>query len=145
MKARAGVKAHRAVVAIRLDNRRKIAVITPHQISSEAKNLIRMGVDNFVAEIAGKAYWDSCRTLEQEVDGSILINIEKRGERSYLAVQRGKHRKSGPMTPIRDMYTVFPFFDVGAIRDDIHGEDLSMKKPGADQSGNSASDTGGWF
>ena len=124
---------------------RKITVITPHQISSEAKNLIRMGVDNFVAEIAGKAYWDSCRTLEQEVDGSILINIEKRGERSYLAVQRGKHRKSGPMTPQRDMYTVLPFFDVGAIRDDINGTDLSMKKPGADQAGGSASESNSWF
>lgn len=145
MKARAGVLAHRVVVAIQLDSRRKITVITPHQISSEAKNLIRMGVDNFVAEIAGKAYWDSCRTLEQEVDGSILINIEKRGERSYLAVQRGKHRKSGPMTPQRDMYTVLPFFDVGAIRDDINGTDLSMKKPGADQAGGSASESNSWF
>lgn len=83
-------------------------------------------------EIAGKAYWDSCKTIGQEVDVEILIHIEKTKGHSYLTVQRGKHRKSGQITPERDLYTVLPFSDVGAIRDDILGEDLSLRKVGED-------------
>lgn len=120
---------------------RKITFITPHQISTEAKYLLRAGVDSFVKEIANKGYWDSCKTIDQEVDMEILIHIEKVDGESYLTVQRGKHRKAGPITPEKDLYTVLPFFNVGAVRDDIMGEDLSMRKVGANKGG----EDGGWF
>lgn len=123
---------------------RKVLTVTPHQISSDAKYLLRNGVEDFVKEIAGKAYWDSCKTIEQEVDGSMLIHIEKVGDKSYLTIQRGKHRKSGPITPLKDLYCVLPFFDVGAIRDDLNGKDLSMRKIGSEASAGS-SEGGGWF
>lgn len=71
----------------------------------------------------------------------ILIHIEKVDGESYLTVQRGKHRKAGPITPEKDLYTVLPFFNVGAVRDDIMGEDLSMRKVGANKGG----EDGGWF
>lgn len=109
-------------------NPRKILFITPHQLSSEAKNIVRMGGDDFVKQIANKGYYDSCKLIDQEVDGEIYIHIEKRNGNSFLTVQRGKHRKVGKMTPEEDMFTILPFQDVGAIQDDIDKQDLSMKK-----------------
>lgn len=110
---------------------RKITVLTPHQISTEAKYLLRSGVDDFVREIANKGYWDSCKTIDQEVDMEILIHIVKLNGKSYLTVQRGKHRGLGTrQTPENDLYTVLPFYPVGGIRDDIHSKDLSMSKVG---------------
>lgn len=114
-------------------NRRKITTMTPHQISSDAKRLLRtetvMGSD-FVKSIVNKGYYDSCTTIDQEVDMEILIHIVKCNGRSYLTIQRGKHRKSGPQTPEKDLFCILPFFDVGAIRDDINGEDLSVSRVG---------------
>jgi hypothetical protein len=111
-------------------NARKITVITPHQISMDAKGLQRMGADLIVKELVGKSYWDSCKTIDQEVDIELLINIEIVDGRKYLTVQRGKHRKSGAITPLKDLFCIFPFHAIGAIRDDINGVDLSVKKLG---------------
>ena len=113
---------------------RGILFITPHQLSTEAKALVRQGTTDFVKEIANKGYYDSCRTIDQEVDGEIYIHIEKKGGESFLTVQRGKHRKPKITRP-EHLYTVLPFFEVGAIRDDLEGEDLSMKKVGGSGGG----------
>lgn len=107
---------------------RKILFISPAQLSSEAKNIVRSGADNFVKEIANKGYYDSCKLIDQEVDGEIYIHIEKRNGNSFLTVQRGKHRKAGKMTPEEDLYTILPFQELGAINDDVDKRDLSMKK-----------------
>lgn len=109
-------------------SKRKITVITPHQISTEAKVLLRQGVQYIVKELVGKSYWDSCKTLDQEVDIEILIHIEKLDMRSYLSCARGKHRKSGAITPEIDLFTIMPFHDIAAVKDDINGRDLSMRK-----------------
>lgn len=106
---------------------RGILFITPHQLSTEAKGLVRQGTTDFVKEIANKGYYDSCRTIDQEVDGEIYIHIEKKSGESFLTVQRGKHRKP-KITREEFLYTVLPFSPIGAIRDDINGTDLSMKK-----------------
>lgn len=124
-------------------NPRKIAFITPHQISTEAKYLLRNGTDDFVKEIVNKGYYDSCKTIDQEVDIEILIHIVKVGGRSYLTLQRGKHRKSGPQTPEKDLYCVIPFFDAGGCRDDVGEEDLSVRKPGGKSVNDDSED--GWF
>lgn len=109
-------------------NPRKILFMTPHQLSSEAKNIVRTGADNFVKEIANKGYYDSCKVIDQEVDGEIYIHIEKRNGNSFLTVQRGKHRKVGKMTPEEDLYTILPFQEIGAINDDVGKPNLAMKK-----------------
>lgn len=121
---------------------RGIAFITPHQLSTEAMGLIRAGVDNFVQEIANKNYYDSCKTIPQEVDLEIYIHIEKRGLDSYLTFQRGKHRGVNT-TPVKDHYFVMKFHDVGGIIDDVNGRDTSMKFVG----GAMMSEGGGpaWF
>ncbi|MBE0438281.1 MAG: hypothetical protein IBX57_00745 [Gammaproteobacteria bacterium] len=109
---------------------RGITFVTPHQLSTEAKGLVRQGVENFVQEIANKGYYEGSRQIDQEVDLEIYIHIEKiKGRGSYLTVQRGKHRKP-TITKNEDLYFVMPFNDVGGIRDDINGEDTSLKSVG---------------
>lgn len=110
-------------------SRKAIAFITPHQLSTEAKMLLRMGADNFVQEIANKGYYDSCRTIDQEVDIEIYHHIVKVNDESYLTLQRGKHRKPS-ITPERDLYTVLKFEPVGGILDDINDRDLSRRQVG---------------
>lgn len=123
--------------------KRGITFLTPHQLSSEAKQLVRNGVDDFVQMIAEKGYYDGCKGLDQEVDLEIYIHIEKVGAESYLTVQRGKHRGLVEMTSHRDMYCVLKFNDIGAILDDVDGRDLSMRHIG----GATVAEGGGkaWF
>lgn len=108
---------------------RKITLITPHQLSTEAKQLIRDGRGNFVQEIANKGYYDKCKTIDQEVDGELYFHIEKLNKKSYLTIQRGKHRIP---TMIEDdqKFMVYPFHDVGNIRDDLNGPNTACKKVG---------------
>lgn len=109
---------------------RKITLITPHQLSTEAKMLIRTGLEEtFVQEIANKGYYDSCRTVDQEVDMELYIHIVKVDGRSYLTIQRGKHRVI-KQTAEAYKYCVLPFEDIGDIRDDINGPDSTRKRPG---------------
>ena len=103
--------------------------------------MIRQGVDNFVQEVAGKGYWDGCKRIDQEADFELIIHIEKMGNKSYLTMQRGKHRKV-KITPNEDLYTVLPFHDIGNIPDDINGKDRSMKKVGG---GNENGEDPAWW
>jgi hypothetical protein len=108
---------------------RKITLITPHQLSTEAKMLIRQGnEESFVRDIANKGYWDSCKTIDQEVDLELYIHIVKADGKSWLCIQRGKHRLI-QQTKEEYKYTVLPFEDIGDIRDDVNTGDTSRKKP----------------
>jgi hypothetical protein len=108
---------------------RKITLVTPHQLSTEAKMLIRQGnEESFVRDIANKGYYDSCKTIDQEVDLEIYIHIVKSDNRSWLTIQRGKHRLI-QQTKEEYKYCVLPFSDIGDIRDDINSQDSSRKKP----------------
>lgn len=118
---------------------RKITLITPHQLSTEAKMLIRQGnEENFVKEIANKGYYDSCKTIDQEVDLELYIHIVKVDGKSWLTIQRGKHRLI-KQTAEEFKYCVLPFEDIGDIRDDLGKADTTRKKPGGNPIGSSAS------
>ncbi|MND25682.1 hypothetical protein D3C81_144380 [compost metagenome] len=108
---------------------RGICFITPHQLSTQAKELVRSQIENFVQEIANKGYYDSCRTVDQEVDMEISIHIEKFNGESFLTCQRGKHRKV-TITPEKDLYCVLKFEKIGNIPDDVNGPDRSVRKVG---------------
>lgn len=108
---------------------RKITLVTPHQLSTEAKTLIRQGNDaTFVQEIANKGYYDGCKTIDQEVDLELYIHKVISDNKSWLCVQRGKHRLI-QQTKEEYKYTVLPFNDIGDIRDDVAGKDSSRKRP----------------
>lgn len=124
--------------------KRRITFITPHQLSTEAKSLTRMGVDSLVKQIANKGYWDSCKTIDQEVDMEIYLHIEKLGGDSYLTAQVGKHRKI-TRTPLVDQYTVYKFEPYGIV-DDVLGADMSRRQIGGRtiHDGGDSSD-GDWY
>lgn len=94
-------------------------------------------------EIAGKGYYDGCKRIDQEVDFEIVINIEKQGKDTYLAMQRGKHRKI-KITPSDDLYRVYKFEEVGTIPDDINTADKSRKRIGGATAGGDGSDAA-WY
>lgn len=115
---------------------RGILFMTPHQLSVDAKGLLRGGVspEDFVKEIANKGYWDSCKVIDQEVDLEIYIHIVKRDGISYLTVQRGKHRKP-KVTAEKDLYFVLRFQQIGGLLPDIGKPDSSLPKVGASSFG----------
>jgi hypothetical protein len=107
---------------------RKMLVVTPHQLSSDAKRLIRNGVPDveFVKEIANKGYYDGSTKLDQEIDLELYIHIAKNGKLKYLTIQRGKHRL--PTTiPEEEMYMLLPFPKKGPISHDINSQKISIR------------------
>lgn len=108
---------------------RKITFITPHQLSTEAKQLLRDGREDFVRIIPEKGYYDKCKTIDQEVDLEIYIHIEKVNGESYLTIQRGKHRGRDEL-PEKYKYMVLKFEKIATIPDDINGPDSTRLKVG---------------
>ncbi len=108
---------------------RKIALITPHQLSSDAKSLSRGGIpdEQFVKEINEKGYYAGSKQLDQEVDWELYIHIAKENRRSYLTVQRGKHRIPSIIDD-EDKYFMLPFPKKTPIPDDINGKNIGLKK-----------------
>lgn len=124
-------------------NKKRIALITAHQMSSEAMNLTKMGVtDQLVNEVAGRGYYDGCRTLHQELDMELYLHIVEVNGAAYLTCRRGKHRISS-ITPSKDMYYVYKFADnlAPGFPDDVNGPDASMRKPGEELADVSFTDT----
>lgn len=108
---------------------RKITLITPHQLSTEAKMQIREGKQDFVKTLVGGGYYDKCKTVDNEVDLELFIHIEVINGVSYLTIQRGKHRKAS-ITPPEHHYCVLQFHDIGGLLDDVNGQDSTRKKVG---------------
>lgn len=115
-------------------SKKNITVVTPHQLSTESKNLQRNGQNNFVQEVAGKGYYDGCKRIDQEVDLEIYLHIvDLNGER-YLTIARGKHR-GVRIGSAADLYTVYKFnpdiglpWDVDAVdqsRNSVGGETMA--------------------
>ena len=112
-----------------MDKKKAIAFITPHQLSTEAKMLIREGRSDFVKEIIGRGYYAGCKQLDVVVDLEIFIHIEILNGVSYLTIQRGKHRII-EQTPHKHQYLVLKFNEVGGIPDDLLGADTSLSHVG---------------
>lgn len=120
-------------------NPRKILFITPHQLSSDAKELIRQGKGEatFVKEIAGKGYYSGSKQIDQEVDIETHLHLVEVNGITYATLQRGKHRGIVGATPAEDKYCCLPMMKSSAdtynsgILDDVNGVDTSSSKPGA--------------
>lgn len=114
---------------------RAITVFTPHQLSSDALQLTRDNVEDFVKIVANRGYYDGCRRLGQEPDLEVLFHKVVFKGKSYLTFQRGKHRNT--VTREDDQYFILPFDDVGTIPWDEDKEiDYSLKSiPGMNISG----------
>lgn len=71
-----------------------IVHLTPHQLNTEAKKLLRGGLPDvqFLPEIAQKGYTAGSGQLDQEMDLELYSHIFKHGKDTYFAMQIGKHR-----------------------------------------------------
>jgi hypothetical protein len=109
---------------------RHILFVTPHQLSSDAKKLVREGTANLVRTLPGKGMYDGSQRLDQEVDLEVFQHIEYVNGKAYLTRQRGKHRKTR-QTPMIDRYAAWAMQEVGNLLDDVDGPDTTLRKPGA--------------
>jgi hypothetical protein len=108
---------------------RGICMITPHQLSTEAKMQIREGREDFVKGLVGGGFYAGCKQIDQVVDGELFVHIEEVNNQSWFTIQRGKHRKPPPMTPKEFLYMVLPFSKSGLL-DDFGKSDTTRKKVG---------------
>jgi len=72
----------------------KVLFVTPHQLSSDANQLLRNQLPplEFVKYIANRNYYDGSKRIAQEIDLELYIHIAKKDKKPVLTVQRGKHR-----------------------------------------------------
>ena len=108
---------------------RQIVFHTPHQLSTDAKMLIREGRLGFVQSLVGRGYYAGCKQLDQVVDGELFMHIEIVNGVSYLTIQRGKHRKVG-VTDQEFLYMVLAFHPLFGLLPDIRLSDSTRKKVG---------------
>jgi len=109
---------------------RNIIFITPNQLSSEAKQLLRNGVDGieFLKAINGKGYTDGVKSIDQHVDLNLNIHIYTVNKNKYLSIGLDKHRLPTVIDEDNRYVTYkFPGNNI-PILDDINREDLSIKK-----------------
>lgn len=109
---------------------RNIALITPHQLSPDAKLLQRDEVMDFARKVAGGGYTSGSKQICQELDTEIAIHIEKVDGVSYQTFALGK-RRDGEIIPDKDRHFALRFHDIGGIPPDIGGVDTTLPKPGA--------------
>lgn len=121
---------------------RSITCFTPHQLSTEAKQMIRAGVpeENLVKEISEKGYYSGSRQLDQELDCEAVLHTFKKNKETWLAVQRGKHRIP-TILPDEKKYFLLKFPSNGMpIPDDFGMADSSFRRlPRPGEIGGSAS------
>lgn len=102
---------------------KKIFFATPHQLSTEAKQLIRNGVPdvNFVKEVTGKGYTSASKQLDQVVDLELYLHIARVNRKPFLTVQRGKFRDPAIIDD-ELLYCMLPFPKNAPILDDLNSE-----------------------
>lgn len=108
-------------------NPRRITLLTPHQVATDAAALIRQGSTDFVKQIAGKRYWADSRSIDMEVDCEIVLNVEvDANNQAWMAFGRGKDRTS-QNTPEKDKFFFLPFSPIGGLRMDLNANDTSKR------------------
>ena len=108
---------------------RRIIFMTPHQLSTVARQRVRDGVPDFVTTLPGSGLWMGCSQLSQVTDLEIFFHIEKLNREAYLTYQRGKHRQVG-ITAEEHQYGVLKFVKNGVIPDDLGKADSTRQKVG---------------
>lgn len=109
---------------------RHCAFITPFQLSTEAKTLLRNGVPDhkFVEEISEKGYTADCKQVDQELDVEIYVHLFNHNKKKMLSIGRGKHRIP-TVIPEEDKYFYMMFPDLNVpVLPDLGREDSSFSK-----------------
>lgn len=111
-----------------------IACITPHQLSTEAKTMLRSGMSesDFVKNLVNRGFWENSKSLDVVVDNSLYVHLFKHNKETYFSVQGDKAR--GMVIPEEDKYFLLRFPKAPrthvqpAIPPDIMTEDSSIAK-----------------
>jgi hypothetical protein len=109
---------------------RNIMFISPFQLSSEAKQLLRNGIQEhqFVNEVAERGYYDGCKSIDQELDLEIFLHCFTHKRMKFLAFRRGKHRLPNDI-PEEKKYCMYKFTDIlTPVLHDLDGPDTSFVK-----------------
>lgn len=104
-----------------------ILFISPHQMSTEAKMVLRNEVNEvyFLNNIAEKGYYSGSKQLDQEIDLEIYIHLFKSNKETYLAFRRGKMRRP---IQVEENFFIMKFPKGAPIPSDLNKEDSSMSK-----------------
>jgi hypothetical protein len=115
---------------------RDISLISPWQLSTTAKTIMREGHADFVKKMPGGGYYTGAQSVDNEIDLETFIHIEKMNGQVYLTIQRGKHRGVND-TADKNKYIVLPFPDDGRpILDDINKDyEITLSKVGGGRIG----------
>lgn len=109
---------------------RNILAITPLQLSSEAKMLVRNGIPEhqLVNEIADKGYYDGAKSLDQEIDVELYLHCFNYKRKKFISLRRGKHRIPTVIAE-EDKYCMYKFPNLNTpVLGDLHTEDSSFTK-----------------
>jgi hypothetical protein len=108
---------------------RKILCINPHQLSTEAKMLLRNGTpeSEFVKIVANRGFFERSKALDQIYDVGLFIHLFKHQRETYFTIQKEKHR-GGPIIDEDDKYFMYRFPAKSPIPSDINEEDSSFKR-----------------
>jgi len=98
---------------------RGITVVTAHQLSTEAQNLVREGTNNLPKAVSNKGYYQYSKSLHQKFDLEWVLHIHEHLGRKYLHFGRGKHRGLD-VTPEKHKYFCYELKEIGGLIDDIH-------------------------
>lgn len=118
----------------------RIAHVTAHQLSTEAKSLRRMREEDFIQQLPGKGYYEGCKKLDTEFDGEVFINKRITSSGTYQEFMWGKHR-SPNVAFEKDKYFTIKFNELpmyGLPYDYDLDVDISQKTAGG--RGNSSDD-----
>lgn len=105
---------------------------TAHQLSSEARTLLRQFPDDFIGQLVDKGYYEGCRTLNSEFSYEYYTAKRIKDGVAWQEFQWAKHRKLGA-TEEGDKYFAMKYYPIGMIGypyDVEDDKDLSYKKVG---------------
>lgn len=105
---------------------------TAHQLSADARDLMRMFPEDFISRLIDKGYYEGCKTLSTEFDFEYATCKRISGGFTWQEFQWAKHRKLGA-TDEKDKYFTMKYYPIGMIGYpyDVHvDQDLSYKKVG---------------
>lgn len=105
---------------------KNILTITPHQLSSDAKSLMRNGLSSigFLKEIASRGYTEGSKQLDQVLDMEINLTRTTVNRKWHLAVGRGKDRQPGILDDDK-MFFMLPFPPKAPIMENVNKEGIA--------------------
>ena len=108
---------------------RNIAMLTPFQLNTEVKSLLRNGVHarQLLQEVVDGTMYDGSKTIANDLDFEVFIMLVKHNRKAYLAVRRGKHRLPTNIEE-DDAFFFLPFLDPHTpLLPDINGDEITLK------------------